>query len=93
MKTLKSSDLNVMVLNTMNNTVNLAAVRLSAPVNTAAIWSYQARPAVDSAIWGTLGAHAVRPATPDSAIWGTLPSLGAMKQSMLQQHSRTEWIS
>jgi hypothetical protein len=92
MKTLKSSDLNMMVLNTMNNTLNYAAVRLSTPISTSAIWGFDAFPGASSAIWGTLGASAQR-TSPSTAIWGTCPFRAPVQQSAAGQHSGNECLS
>jgi hypothetical protein len=79
MKKLNSSDINPMVLETVNNTnimnnaytINLAARPLAMPVSTSEIWGFESSPVVDSAIWGTLGSGAVRRKQNFSAIWGT----------------------
>jgi hypothetical protein len=93
MKTLKSTDLDPMVLNTMNNTVNFAAIRLSTPLNTAEIWGLGAAPGVDSAIWGTLGANAGQRTPPATAIWGTRPSNSTPPRTHMQKDSGMAWIS
>ncbi|HTW66415.1 MAG TPA: hypothetical protein VME17_17450 [Bryobacteraceae bacterium] len=94
MKTLKSSDLNTVVLNNMNSTVNYyGAVRLAAPLTTSAIWGFDASAGAESAIWGTLPAQPAQASPPSSAIWGTRSFRRPMQQTALGQHSRSEWLS
>jgi hypothetical protein len=93
MKTLNSSDLNGVALNTMNDTVNFAAIRLSTPLSTAEIWGFGAAHRPDSAIWGTLGVSATQRMPPSTAIWGTRSFGAPMQRTDPDQHSRTEWIS
>lgn len=68
MKTLRSSDINLMVYGT-----NSAVIRPAIPasgVSTSAIWGLNAIPSAETAIWGTLADGAIQPA-PSTAIWGT----------------------
>jgi len=64
MKTLNSSDMNVMVLSTMTN----AAVRLEIPVSTAVTWG---APVLPPAIGGTATLGVSDRRQDCSAIWGT----------------------
>lgn len=68
MKTLRSSDINLMV-----SATNSAVVRPAIPaagLSTSAIWGLNVIPSAETAIWGTL-AHGGIQRTPSTAIWGT----------------------
>lgn len=90
MKNLMSSDINPMVLYTMNNA---AAVRLVEPVSTAVTWGFEVYPARNSAVWGTSAAQGASWIPPSSAIWGTCPFRAPMQQMWAQRHSGIEWVN
>ncbi len=86
MKNLLSSDINLMVQNTMTN----ASVRLTAPVSTSAIWGLDAFAGRSSAIWGTSGIQGVNRAQNFSAIWGTCPFRAPAQQIWAEPVFRIE---
>jgi hypothetical protein len=77
MKNLSTSDINPMVLSTMNN----AAVRLAMPVSTAVIWGANVGPGANSAIWGTSAVGGANKRQDFSAIWGTSGIWAPMQQA------------
>jgi hypothetical protein len=93
MKNLMSSDINPMVLYTMNNVAIGAAIRLDLPVNTVVTWGRDVFPGGDSAVWGTSAAQGASWIPPSSAVWGTRPFRAPMQQMWTQRHSGIEWVN
>jgi hypothetical protein len=93
MKNLMSSDINPMVLYTMNKAASSAAIRLVVPVTTAVTWGREVFPGGNSAVWGTSAARGDSWTPPSSAVWGTCPFRAPMQQNWALRLSRIEWVN
>jgi hypothetical protein len=90
MISLMSSDINPMVLYTMNNA---AAVPFVGPVSAAVTWGLDVFPGGNSAVWGTSAAQGPSWIPPSSAVWGTRSFRPPMQQMWALRHSGIEWVN
>lgn len=89
MKNLMSSDINPMVLYTMDTD----AIRLAPSVNPSAPWGAHAVSGADSAVWGTSAAQGDSWTPPSSAVWGTCAVRAPMQNMWALGHSGIEWVN
>jgi len=89
MKNLMSSDINPMVIYTMDN----GAIRLATSVNPSALWGVHAVSGANSAVWGTSAARGASWTPPSSAVWGTCAVRAPRQQMWALPHSGIEWVN